>query len=61
MAQDTIVSEEVTDYNVPTPEVLSPAKVLSSQALLLASLFFAVLLAVGTLHCLNTSRRLTRS
>ncbi|KAI0818641.1 signal recognition particle receptor beta subunit-domain-containing protein [Irpex lacteus] len=45
-AGDTIVSEEATDYNVPTPEVLSPAKVLSSQTLLLASLFFAVLLAV---------------
>ena len=50
MTEDAIVTPEAVNYNVPTPETLSPAKVISSQTLLFVSLLFAVLLAVGALH-----------
>ncbi|KAI0093852.1 P-loop containing nucleoside triphosphate hydrolase protein [Irpex rosettiformis] len=44
---DPIITEEAVNHNVPTPEILSQAKVISSQTLLLVSLLLAVLLAVG--------------
>ena len=61
MAEDAIVTPEAVNYNVPTPETLSPAKVISSQTLLFVSLLFAVLLAVGALHGWILGRKLTES